>query len=426
MAEHKAGSGTGGRFDHQWRYVAETASLRTSAETRRGTSQDSAGDGGRTVAAVLHDQAVVRYRGYVLMSQSVAAGYKSQPAETQVQKKESKLNTHVQSRMAAAPERVPQVFWCPDLVSTRDLGPAGVDAVLHLAGVMKSRPADFRRALAGRQLVMFFEKPSLRTRLTFEAGMVSLGGTAMFVDQTHERLDAREKLSDVAHNLERWVDLIVLRTFSQQTIEGMAQHASVPVINALSDLEHPCQALADYLTLLERFGDLKNRCLAYVGDGNNVAHSLLLTCACLGSSIRVATPPGYAPDPQIVAAAREIAEETGAEIHLLSDPHEAVFGADAIYTDAWTSMGQEREENERAKIFPPYQVNAELMAKAAPHAVFMHCLPAHRGLEVTDEVIDSPQSVVFEQAENRLHAQKAILYLLLGGGDRLPARSAHA
>jgi ornithine carbamoyltransferase len=359
------------------------------------------------------------------MSQSVAAGYKSQTADTQV-KKEPKLNSHAQGRVAAAAERVPQVFWCPDLVSTRDLGPAGVSAVLHLAGIMKSRPGDFRKALTGRQMVMFFEKPSLRTRLTFEAGMMGLGGTAMFVDQTHERLDAREKLSDVAHNLERWVDLIVLRTYSQETIEGMAQHASVPVINALSDLEHPCQALADYLTLIERFGDVKGSCLTYVGDGNNVAHSLLLTCACLGSSIRVATPPGYEPNPQIVEAALEIAEETGAEIHLLTDPHEAVAGADAIYTDAWTSMGQEREEDERARIFPPYQVNAELMAEAAPHAVFMHCLPAHRGLEVTDAVMDSQQSVVFEQAENRLHVQKAILYLLLGGGDRLPARSAHA
>ncbi|HWW14413.1 MAG TPA: ornithine carbamoyltransferase [Candidatus Dormibacteraeota bacterium] len=362
------------------------------------------------------------------MSQSAAARYKykTQTAGTQIQNKESKLNSHIQSRVSAAPERVPQVFWCPDLVSTRDLGPSGVDAVLHLAGIMKSRPADFRRALTGRQMVMFFEKPSLRTRLTFEAGMVSLGGTAMFVDQTHERLDAREKLSDVAHNLERWVDLIVLRTYSQQTIEGMAEHAGVPVINALSDVEHPCQALADYLTLLERFGDVKDHCLAYVGDGNNVAHSLLLTCACLGSSIRVATPAGYTPNPQIVAAAHEIAEETGAEIQLLTDPHEAVAGADAVYTDAWTSMGQEREEGKRAQVFPPYQVNAELMAEAAPHAVFMHCLPAHRGLEVTDAVIDSPQSVVFEQAENRLHVQKAIIYLLLGGGDRLPARSAHA
>jgi ornithine carbamoyltransferase len=347
----------------------------------------------------------------------------SSPAVTS---KESKLNSRIRGRMATAPDRTPQGFWCPDLVSTRDLGSAGVRAVLDLATIMKSRPADFRRALAGRQIVMFFEKPSLRTRLTFEAGMVSLGGTAMFVDQTHERIDAREKLSDVAHNLERWVDLIVLRTYSQETIHKMARYASVPVINALSDLEHPCQALADYMTLRERFGDLKNRCLAYVGDGNNVAHSLLLTCACLGSSIRVATPAGYGPDPRIVADAREIAENTGAEICLLSDPHEAVAGAHAIYTDAWTSMGQEKQESERARIFPPYQVNSELMAEAAPHAVFMHCLPAHRGQEVTDAVMDSERSLIFEQAENRLHVQKAILYLLLGGGNPLPARSVHA
>jgi len=360
------------------------------------------------------------------MRPSISSPRKFQSVDTQAEKKETKLNSHVQGRTAAVPARAPQGFWCPDLVSTLDLGPAGVDAVLNLAGIMKARPADFRKALAGRQMVMFFEKPSLRTRLTFEAGMAGLGGTAMFVDQRHERLDARETLSDVAHNLERWVDLIVLRTFSQQTIEGMAKHARVPVINALSDREHPCQALADYLTLQERFGDMKNRCLAYVGDGNNVAHSLLLTCACLGSSIRVATPPGYAPDAQILADAREIAEDTGAEIRLLTDPHEAVNGADAVYTDAWVSMGQEKEEGERARIFPPYQVNRELMAEAAPHAVFMHCLPAHRGLEVTDEVMDSEQSLIFEQAENRLHVQKAILYLLLGGSDRLPARSAHA
>ena len=196
--------------------------------------------------------------------------------------------------------------------------------MLHLAGIMKTRPADFRSALAGKQMVMFFEKPSLRTRLTFEAGMSSLGGATFFVDQTHERLDGREKLSDIAHNLERWVDAIVLRTFAQETIAGMAEHASVPVINALSDLEHPCQALADYFTLQERFGDLKNICLAYVGDGNNVAHSLLLTCACLGSKIRVATPKGYGPNTQILADAQEIAEQTGAVIDILSDPHEAV------------------------------------------------------------------------------------------------------
>jgi ornithine carbamoyltransferase len=341
-------------------------------------------------------------------------------------RKEFELNTHAHGVAAEIPVRPPQTFWRPDLVSTRDFGPEGVEAVLQLAADMKARPADFWRALAGKQVVMFFEKPSLRTRLTFEAGVSSLGGHAMFVDQTHERLDARESLSDVAHNLERWVDLIVLRTYSQQTIAGMAKFASVPVINALSDIEHPCQALADYLTLSERFGNMKERCLAYVGDGNNVAHSLLLTCACLGSSIRIATPQGYEPDAGIVADAMAIAEETGARIELLNDPHQAVAGVDAVYTDAWTSMGQERQEQERARIFPPYQVNAALMAEAAPHAVFLHCLPAHRGLEVTDEIMDSPCSLIFEQAENRLHAQKAIMYLLLGGGDRLPARSAHA
>jgi len=335
------------------------------------------------------------------------------------------LNSQLQSK-TPVPETFPGVFWCADLVSTRDLGPQGVKAVLHLTDLMKSRPTVFQRSLAGKQMVMFFEKPSLRTRLTFEAGMSSLGGTTIFVDQSKSRLDAREKLSDIAHNLERWVDVIVLRTFAHETVSDMARHASIPVINALSDLEHPCQALADYFTLSERFGDLKDITLAYVGDGNNVAHSLLLTCVCLGSSIRIATPKGYSCNPQIVTEARKIAKHTGARIELLTDPHAAVAGVDAVYTDAWASMGQEHESAERAQIFPPYQVNRELMANAATHAVFMHCLPAHRGEEVTDEVMDSEQSVIFEQAENRMHVQKSILYLLLGGAVRLPVRSAHA
>jgi ornithine carbamoyltransferase len=339
---------------------------------------------------------------------------------------ESTLNSALQSRAPIAPETFPGIFWCPDLVSTRDLGPQGVEAVLHLAELMKSRPSVFQRSLAGKQMVMFFEKPSLRTRLTFEAGMASLGGTTMFVDQTQSRLDARESLSDIAHNLERWVDVIGLRTFAQETIEGMARHASVPVINALSDLEHPCQALADYLTLRERFGDLRNITLAYVGDGNNVAHSLLLTCACMGSAIRIATPKGFEPNAKIVAEARKIAKHTGAQIEFLMEPHAAVAGVDAVYTDAWASMGQEHEAEARNAVFHTYQVNRELMAEAAPHAAFMHCLPAHRGFEVTDEVMDSDNSLVFEQAENRLHVQKAILYLLLGGAVRLPVRSAHA
>jgi len=321
---------------------------------------------------------------------------------------------------------IPKFSCCSDLLSTTDLGPSGVDAVLHMARVMKSRPADFRRALMGKQLVMFFEKPSLRTRLTFESGMASLGGTAVFVDQTQARMDAREKLSDIAHNLERWFDVIVLRTFAQKTIEDMALYSSIPVINALSDREHPCQALADYFTLQERFANLRDICVTYVGDGNNVAHSLLLTAACLGSSIRVATPAGYEPEQEILTIAKEIAECTGASIELFTDPFAAVKGVDAVYTDAWASMGQEDEAEARSQIFPPFQVNSKLLKQAAPHAAFMHCLPAHRGQEVTDAVMDSDRSLIFEQAENRLHVQKAVLHLLVAGGSRLPARSAHA
>jgi ornithine carbamoyltransferase len=318
-------------------------------------------------------------------------------------------------------------FWSRDLVSSRDLGPREVETVLNLAALMKARPADFSKSLAGKMMVMFFEKASLRTRLTFEAGMASLGGSTFFIDQTQERLGARETLADVAHNVERWVNAIVLRTYDQETIEQMADFASIPVINALSGLEHPCQALADYFTLQEKFGDLKNITLAYVGDGNNVCHSLLLTAATLGSHIRVATPKGYEPDKQILSAARSMAEETGASIQLMNDPHQAVDGVDAIYTDAWASMGWEHEAPKRAKIFVPYQVNEKLVEGAASHAVFMHCLPAHRGEEITDAIMDCERSVVFDQAENRMHVQKAIMLLVLGGDmGRLKIRSANA
>ncbi len=313
-----------------------------------------------------------------------------------------------------------------DLVSIRDLSPIEVESIFHLASRMKARPEDFRNALAGKHIAMFFEKPSLRTRLTFEAGICGLGGSVTFVDQRHERLDARETLSDIAHNLERWVSGIVLRTFAHETVEGIAEFACVPVVNALSGMEHPCQALADYFTLHERFGNLKKICLAYVGDGNNVMHSLLLTAALLGSKIRIATPKGYGPDAQILSDARDIAKNTGAVIELMIDPHKAVRGADAVYTDAWVSMGHENETEERARIFPPYQVNDELIAGAAPHGVFMHCLPAHRNEEVTDAVIDSVRSIVFDQAENRMHVQKAILTMLVAGKNRVPVRRANA
>jgi ornithine carbamoyltransferase len=313
-----------------------------------------------------------------------------------------------------------------DLVSIADLEPSEVVTILELAGLVKARPAEFRSALSGRQMAMFFEKPSLRTRLTFEAGMAGLGGTSIFVDQTGSPLAARESLSDIAHNLERWMDVVVLRTFEHATITGMAEHAMIPVINALSDVEHPCEALADYFTLKEKFDDLRGLRLAYVGDGNNVAHSLLLTAACLGSNIIIACPPGYEPKPEIVGRALVIAARTGATIEITNDPMAAVAGADAVYTDVWASMGQEHESEQRRVIFAPYQVNESLMALAEPHAVFMHCLPAHRGEEVSAGVMDSPQSIAFDQAENRLHVQKAILLLLLGGARQFSARSAHA
>jgi ornithine carbamoyltransferase len=318
-----------------------------------------------------------------------------------------------------------------DLVSVHDLSPTEILQLFDLTAMLKQRPADFRGVLAGKQMVMFFEKASLRTRITFEGGMDSLGGSAFFVDQTASRLSARESLYDIAHNLERWIDIIVLRTYSHKTVEEMATYAGVPVINALSELEHPCQALADFFTLQEHFGDLSKIHLAYVGDGNNVAHSLLLAGAALGSKVSIATPERYGLNPVILTMAQAIAEQTGATLRILNDARKAVKGADAVYTDTWASMGQESEAAERAAIFGPYQVNAGLMQLAAPHARFMHCLPAHRGSEVTDQVIDSLNSVVFDQAENRLHIQKAILVWLLGGVvGRFPAgshvRSAHA
>jgi len=314
-----------------------------------------------------------------------------------------------------------------DLISIQDFSADELGCALELAAAMKARPADFRGILSGKQIVLFFEKPSLRTRLTFEAGINSLGGSSFFVDQTQSRLGARESLSDVAHNLERWIDGIVLRTFAHETVTTMAQHACIPVINALSELEHPCQAMADMLTLQQHFGDLRGVRLAYVGDGNNVANSLMLAAASLGASISVGTPRGYEPDVAITEAARELAAASGASVSVVNDPIEAVAGADAVYTDVWASMGQEDEAADRSKIFAPFRVNQKLFSYAAKHAVFMHCLPAHRGDEVTAAVIDSPRSVVFEQAENRLHVQKSILVLLLEGGiHRFPPRSANA
>jgi ornithine carbamoyltransferase len=300
-----------------------------------------------------------------------------------------------------------------DLTTGMEFSAAAMRDLLSLAADVKARPDTYRTFLSGRFLALIFEKPSLRTRTTFEVGIQSLGGGAVFLDHTITRLGERETIRDVAHNLERWVHGIVARTFAQSSIDELAAHASIPVINALSDVYHPCQAFADFFTLEERFGGVRGLKFAYVGDGNNMCHSLLLAGARTGAHVRVGTPRGYEPNAEIVAEAKRAARETRAKIELFHSASEAVAGAQAVYTDVWASMGQEEEAEARAKIFAPFQVNKGLMKFAAQDAVFLHCLPAHRGLEVTADVIDSPRSVIYDQAENRLHVQKAILLQLL-------------
>ena len=288
---------------------------------------------------------------------------------------------------------------------------------MELSHAVKSNPEDFRHALDGRQMVLFFEKASLRTRLTFEAAINTLGGNAIFVDQTQSPLGERESIPDMAHNIERWMSVIVLRTYSHDTITEMAACSRIPVINALSDLEHPARR-SPISSPWKSASARRRACTSpTLGDGNNVCHSLMLTAAQLGVHCTVATPKGFAPKLDIIHKAIEISEQTGGSITLMQDPVKAVTGADAVYTDVCTSMGFEHEATKRAPIFKPYQVNEALMAHAQQDAVFMHCLPAHRNAEVTDAVLDGPQSVVFDQAENRMHAQKALLLMLLGGRE---------
>ena len=308
---------------------------------------------------------------------------------------------------------VPTLSLASDLLTGTEWNAAQVRDVFRLAADVKAHPERYNTALAGRFLAMIFEKPSLRTRVTFEVGIKSLGGGAIFLDHGDSHLGERESIPDVARGLSRWVQGIVARVFSQEALESLAAHATIPVINALSDMYHPCQTLCDYFTLEEKFGSARGIKLAYVGDGNNVCHSLMIAGARVGAHVRIATPAGYEPDAKILEAARRDAGATQGTIELFRAPEEAVSGAQAVYTDVWASMGQESEADTRAAIFAPYQVNDALMSQAAPDAVFLHCLPAHRGSEVTDEVMESPRSVVFDQAENRLHVQKAILLMLL-------------
>lgn len=308
-----------------------------------------------------------------------------------------------------------------DFLSIRDFTPDEIKHLLDLAMRIKLHPADFTETLKGKTLALIFEKPSLRTRVTFDVGIHQLGGFSLYLSPAEINLGKRESVYDVAKNLERMVQGIMIRTFAHDIVEKMAEYACIPIINGLTDYSHPCQAMADYLTMLEIKGKIAGLKVAYAGDGNNVAHSLMFAGAQLGAHVWVATPRGYEPKPDAVHWSRERCKKTGGSCTVTNDPVEAVRDADVVYTDVWASMGQESEAEARRKIFLPYQVSSALFAHAKDNAIFMHCLPAHRGDEVTDEVIDSRHSVVFQEAENRLHAQKAILVECMKGVEVGPA-----
>ncbi len=300
-----------------------------------------------------------------------------------------------------------------NFLSIADLSRERILRLFTLAADLKQRWKAGRRAapLAGRSLALIFEKQSLRTRVTFEVGIVQLGGRAVYLSGHEIGLGTRESVPDVARNLSRWVDGIAARVYSHATVEGLARYATVPVINGLSDFEHPCQALADFFTLWERGLDLASMRLAWVGDGNNVCHSVMLAGALVGASMVVACPPGYEPNAGVLATVRKL----GGRLEVTTDAREAASGADVLYTDVWVSMGQEAERVQRTEAFSRYQLNDTLVGFAKPGALVMHCLPAHRGEEITDSVLDGPRSIALEQSENRLHAQKAVIFDLLGG-----------
>ncbi len=300
-----------------------------------------------------------------------------------------------------------------DLLSISDL--SSTDIRLLISDTVDMKAEGWLTSLSGKTLTLLFEKPSLRTRVSFEVAMRQLGGQTIYLSPAEVGLGKRESVSDVACVLSRYVDAIVARTFSHQTLEMLAGSSSVPVINALSDWEHPCQALADLFTIYEKKGELDGLTLAFVGDGNNVAHSLLLAASLMGMNFRIASPGGYRVQDRILHLAQEYAVDSGAEIFCTEEPHLAVSEADVVYTDVWTSMGQEAEAQERRQIFADYQVNSELLSLARADAILMHPLPAHHGEEVAEGILDSPASVVFDQAENRMHVQKALLAQILGG-----------
>jgi ornithine carbamoyltransferase len=304
-------------------------------------------------------------------------------------------------------------MFADDFLSLRDFTPNEVHHLLELAADIKARPSEFSTALKGKTLAMIFEKPSLRTRVTFDVGIQQLGGFSVYLSPAEISLGKRESIHDVCRNLERMVQGIMIRTFAHRIVEEMAKEASIPIINGLTDYSHPCQALADFLTIKEVKGRVDGIKLAFLGDGNNVAHSLMFAGALLGAHVSIVTPPGYEPKADATAWATQQAAQTGGSCVITNDPIDGVRGADVIYTDVWASMGQEAEAEARKTLFMKYQVNEAMVAHAKADVSFMHCLPAHRGEEVTAGVIDSPRAVVFQEAENRLHAQKAIMLELM-------------
>ena len=304
---------------------------------------------------------------------------------------------------------MPRHFLSIDDVTADELG-----HLLELAAKVKQSPEDYASRLGGRAVALIFEKPSTRTRVSFEVGVAALGGHPLALSSSELQLGRGETIEDTGRVLSRYCDALVLRTFGQERLEALASGASIPVVNSLSDYEHPCQILADLLTVQEKKRQAKDRSIAYLGDGNNVAHSLLLGGTMLGMRVRVATPPGFEPIPQVVERATEIAGLTGGSVEVTNDPKAAAEDADILYTDVWASMGQEREHDERVLVFTPYRLDGAAVDRAADDVIVLHCLPAHRGEEITDDVIDGPHSVVWDQAENRLHTQKALLLWLLG------------
>jgi ornithine carbamoyltransferase len=312
-----------------------------------------------------------------------------------------------------------------DFLSIADWSSKELLQILDLSKKMKANPKRFAKSLEGKSVALVFEKQSLRTHVTFEIGLKQLGANTVYLTNADISLGKRESNHDVAKNLERWVDAIVIRTFAHKNVEDLGKFANANIVNALTDFEHPCQAVGDFLTIQEQLGSFKGKKFVWVGDGNNVCHSLMLMAAKVGMNFIAVTPSGFLPDAHVIKMAQDIAARTGAKIELSHHPLEGVNGADVVYTDVWISMGQEAGRDIKMRAFFGFQVNTELMKRAKPTAIFLHCLPAHRGEEVTDQVIDSPQSKVFDEAENRLHTQKAIMYTLLKKYGREKPQACH-